>query len=125
MNPYQCDFRKAHSTEFVALIFADTIRRSMDQGQLTGAVLIDLRKAFDTVDHSLLLSKLSALGVTGQAHNWFKYYLIGTRTQVVGFQCALSDSQPVNGGVPRGSILELMVKLLCRREDHVLKEMYC
>ena len=67
----------------------------MDQEQLTGAVFIDLRKTFGTTDHSLPLSKLLALGITGQANNWFKDYL-GSRTQVVGFQGVLSDSEPVN-----------------------------
>ena len=84
----------------------------MHQGQLTGAVFIDLRKAFDTVDHSLLLRQLSTLGVTGQAHDWFKDYL-GSRTQVVGFRGVLSDSEPVNVGVPaQGSILGLLLFVL-------------
>ena len=63
LSPYQCGFRKCHSTEFAALSFSDNIRRNMDQGQLTGAVFIDLRKAFDTVDHAVLLDKLSNLGL--------------------------------------------------------------
>ena len=54
LSPYQCGLRKCHSTEFAALSFADTIRRGIGQGQLTGAVFIDLRKPFDTVDHGLL-----------------------------------------------------------------------
>ena len=65
LSPYQCGFRKCHSTEFAALSFAYTIRRGIDQGQLTGAVFIDLRKAFDTVDHGLLLDKLTTVGVSG------------------------------------------------------------
>ncbi len=64
LSPYQCGFGKGHSTEFVALSFADTIRRNIDLGQLTGAVFVDLRKAFDTVDHLTLLNKLSAVGIT-------------------------------------------------------------
>ena len=65
LSPYQCGFRKCHSTEFAALSFADTIRRGIVQGQLTGAVFIDLRKAFDSVDHGLLLDKLTTVGVSG------------------------------------------------------------
>ena len=56
----------------------------MDQGQLTGAVFIDLRKAFDTVDHSVLLDKLSNLGIVDLEHGWFMDYL-SNRTQVVEF----------------------------------------
>ena len=69
----QCGFRKVHSTELAVLSFTDSIRRSMDQGLLTGAVFIDLRKAFDTVDHDLLLEKLTkGYGVTGKELGWFK-----------------------------------------------------
>ena len=85
LSPYQCGFRKCHSTEFAALSFSDNIRRNMDQGQLTGAVFIDLRKAFDTVDHAVLLDKLSNLGIVDKEHGWFTDYL-SNRTQVVEFQ---------------------------------------
>lgn len=54
LTPFQCGFRKHHSTEFAALSLADTIRRNIEQGQLTGAVFIDFRKAFDSIDHHLL-----------------------------------------------------------------------
>jgi hypothetical protein len=67
LSPYQCGFRKAHSTEFAALSLADTIRRNIEQGQLTGALFIDFRKAFDSIDHSVLLNKLSALGIVDHA----------------------------------------------------------
>ncbi len=66
LNPYQCGFRKGHSTELAVLSFTDSIRRNMDQGLLTGAVFVDLSKAFDTIDHELLLQKLSLLyGIEG------------------------------------------------------------
>ena len=58
LSPYQFGFRKAHSTEFATISLTDTIRRNIDQGLLTGAVFIELRKAFDTVDHAVLLKKL-------------------------------------------------------------------
>ena len=54
LSPFQCGFRSNHSTEFVAAAFSDFIRRDMDQGLLTSAVFIDLRKAVDSVDHDLL-----------------------------------------------------------------------
>ena len=104
LSPYQCGFRKQHSTEFVALFFADTIRRNIDQGQMTGAVFIDLRKAFDSVNYSLLLKKLYALGIVDQEYEWFSDFLKG-RTQVVGFQGTFSDAESTCIGVPQGSIL--------------------
>ena len=54
LKPFQCEFRSNNSTEFAAAAFSDFIRRGLDQGLLTGAVFIDLRKAFDSVDHDLL-----------------------------------------------------------------------
>ena len=54
LGPIQCGFRSNHSTEFASAAFSDFIRRDMDQGLLTGAVFIDLRKAFYSVDHDLL-----------------------------------------------------------------------
>ena len=105
LSPYQCGFRKGHSTELAVLSFTDSIRRSMDQGLLTGAVFIDLRKAFDTVDHDLLLEKLTkGYGVTGKELGWFKDYLTDRR-QVVTVQSTLSDPCDVAFGVPQGSIL--------------------
>ena len=87
MRPYQCGVRKQHSTEFGALSLAHTIRRNIDQGQMTGAVFIDFRKAFDSMNHSLLLKKLYALGIVDREYEWFTDYMKG-RTQVVGFQGA-------------------------------------
>ena len=77
----------------------------MDQGLLTGAVFIDLRKAFDTVDHDLLLEKLTmGYGVTGKGLGWFRDYLTDRR-QVVTVQSTLSDPCDVAFGVLQGSIL--------------------
>ncbi|CAB3991133.1 Hypothetical predicted protein [Paramuricea clavata] len=50
LNPYQCGFRKYHSTETAVISLTDSIRRNIDQKMLTGAIFVDLRKAFDTVD---------------------------------------------------------------------------
>ena len=72
LSPFQCGFRKCHSTKFAALSLADTIRRNMDQGMLTGAVFIDFRKAFDSVNHDSLLQKLSYMGVLDKELAWFK-----------------------------------------------------
>ena len=99
LSPYKCGFCKCHSTEFAALSFADTTRRSIDQGQLTGAVFIDLRKAFDTVDHGVLLDKLTTVGVIGPEHEWFTDYL-RNRTQVVEFHGVTSNLEGVSIGVP-------------------------
>ena len=77
----------------------------MDQGLLTGAVFIDLWKAFDSVDHDLLLEKLTmGYGVTGKELGWFRDNLTDRR-QVVTVQSTLSDPCDVAFGVLQGSIL--------------------
>jgi hypothetical protein len=104
LSPYQCGFCKQHSTTFAALSFADTIKRNIDQGHMTGAVFVDLRKAFDSIDHSLLLKKLYNLGIRNRELNWFENYLSG-RTQIVGVNGASSHPLQISHGVPQGSIL--------------------
>ena len=83
----------------------------LDQGQLTGAVFIDLRKAFDTVDHAVLLDKLSNLGIVDKEHGWFTDYL-SNRTQVVEFQGVTSTPEAISVGVPQGSILGPLLFIL-------------
>ena len=61
-------FQRQHSTNLAVTFFTDSVHRAMDNGQLTGSVLIDLRKAFDMVDHSCLLEKLKTKGVHSQEH---------------------------------------------------------
>ena len=67
-------------------------------------VLLDLQKAFDTVNHSILLKKLEVMGLDSSCVKWFKSYFTN-RHQVVTMQKVLSDSLPIKCGVPQGSIL--------------------
>ena len=76
----------------------------MEQGRLCGAVFLDLRKAFDTVDHQILLSKLSAYGLSGNSLQWFRSY-ITDRKQRISCGNEMSNELPVTHGVPQGSIL--------------------
>ena len=102
LNPYQCGFRRNHSTKFAAIAFLDYIRRRMDLGLLTGAVFIDLRKAFDSVDHEILISKLESYGLRDIELDWFRNYLTD-RKRLVSRE--ISDPCLVTSGVPQGSIL--------------------
>ena len=111
LSPFQCGFRKSHSTEWAAMCFADTIRRNIDQGRLTGTVFIDLRKAFDTVDHTVLLRKLSSLGVVQGELHWSRNYLMNP-TQVVDYHDVSSAAESVAIGVPQGSILGPLLFIL-------------
>ena len=71
----------------------------MDKGCVTGTVFLDLRKAFDTVDHLLLLNKLKSLGVAGKSLEWFRSYLSG-RVQQTMCVNALSPPVKITMGVP-------------------------
>ena len=78
--------------------------KNIDDGKVTGIVFIDLRKAFDTVDHAIMTQKLENFGVKGITNAWFKSYL-ADRSQVVCLEGEMSDPLPVEIGVPQGSIL--------------------
>ena len=75
----------------------------MDNGNICGAVFLDLTKAFDAVDHGILMTKLSTVGVSENSLAWFKSYL-GNRKQRTSCGNELSEALPVNIGVPQGSI---------------------
>ena len=104
INPTQSGFRPLHSTETCLLDMINDWASCMNSGKMVGVAFIDLRKAFDTVNHDILLSKLHDLGASDTSINWFQSYLSG-RTQKVSFKNSLSSSRPVTTGVPQGSIL--------------------
>ena len=76
----------------------------MDKVLPTGLLFLDLSKAFDTLDHNIMLDKLTVLGFNRAAVKWFRSYLI-TRTQSVYINGVLSEPQIINFGVPQGSVL--------------------
>ena len=89
---------------------------------MTGAVFIDLRQAFDTVDHARLLPKLPIYGIKNKELCWFESYLL-ERKQIVSYDGALSESQAISYGVPQGSILgPLLFTLLMNDIDKNLRE---
>lgn len=107
----QSGFRKSHSTDTCLLYLTDYIRKEVDKGNFCGMVMLDLQKAFDTVDHRILLSKLSAIGFNDIAVRWFESYL-QSRTQVVEVGGTLSQPKDVQCGVPQGSVLGPLLFLL-------------
>ena len=93
-----------HSTETALIKLTDVILKAMNNKQLTAVVLLDMSKAFDSLDHGILISKLEDVGTSDSALKWFKSYLTN-RCQSVRINCTLSDTLEVTNGVPQGSIL--------------------
>ena len=89
----------------------DKIQRSVDNGTYSCGIFLDLCKAFDTVDHKILLAKLEYYGIRGVVHDWFASYL-SNRRQFVSLFGTNSDYQIVTCGVPQGSVLGLLLFLL-------------
>ena len=104
LNAFQSGFRRHHSTLTTVTYFCESIRRSTDAGKLTGALFIDLKKAFDTVPHDDLICKLRRFGFEENSLAWMASYLTN-RSQAVCVGDELSSPMPVLSGVPQGSIL--------------------
>jgi len=100
----QSGFREKFSTDTCLIHLHDYIRLECDKGHYTGMVLLDLQKAFDTVNHDILVLKLKALGVDEISLQWFRSYL-SDRKQIVQINGDFSDPCNVECGVPQGSIL--------------------
>ena len=108
---YQSGFRKKHSTDFCLSYLNDKILKGFDKGMMTGMILIDLQKAFDTIDHDVLLQKLYAIGFSKHTVNWFKSYL-SNRSFLVNLENNFSQPASVSCGVPQGSILGPLLFLI-------------
>ncbi|PFX22610.1 putative RNA-directed DNA polymerase from transposon BS [Stylophora pistillata] len=97
-------FRESHSTETALIRLVDQLLFNLDNDKATGLVFIDYKKAFDLIDHNLLLSKLKALGVGESSLPLFRDYLSGRR-QYVNIDGHHSTQRALTLGVPQGSIL--------------------
>ena len=101
---YQSGFRKNHSNDFCLSFLNNKILKGFNQGLITGMILIDLQKGFDTINHDILLQKLYAISFSKHSVNWFRSSLI-KRTFLVNLGNAFSQPACVSSGVPQGSIL--------------------
>ena len=111
LNENQFGFRSNRSTTQAILLIADKIQRAIEDKKISCGIFLDLSKAFDTVDHCILLKKLDYYGIRGIANDWFQSYL-SNRKQFVTIGSASSEPQLMTCGVPQGSVLGPLLFLL-------------
>jgi exonuclease III len=111
LYPFQHGFRSGHSTVMSLLNIQDKVTQAIDNNEYSIGIFLDLSKAFDTVDHNILLKKLENYGVRGVPLSWFKDYL-NNRKQQVKCNGILSRFKAIKCGVPQGSILGPLLFLI-------------
>ena len=104
ISKHQFGFQKKKLTELAATVLLGQVRLIADNGSLVGASFIDLQKAFNTISHNKLISKLEHYSMRDKELDWFKSYLFNQQIRVYQ-NGSLSEEKPVYTGVPQGSIL--------------------
>ena len=107
----QHGFRPLHSTVTALLDITNEWYKNIDVGKLNGIVFLDLKKAFDTVDHNILLKKIAIYGIKGTAYRWLESYL-SNRTQYCCVNSKLSSPAIMKTGIPQGSGLGPLLFLI-------------
>ena len=108
---YQSGFRKSFSTDSCLSYLNNKIATGFESGLYTGMILIDLQKAFDTINHDVLINEMKHLGFSEETTLWFKSYL-SNRKFIVHINKATSEPGDLLCGVPQGSILGPLLFLL-------------
>ena len=93
----QFGFRNKHSTLHNLNVLSEEIRKNIDKGNFSCSILLDLAKAFDVIDHEILLTKLNHYGLRGIANDWIRFYLID-RKQFVHYKGQQSRLQHIKYG---------------------------
>ena len=107
----QYGFRENKSTEFAIIELTNKITKAIDREEHTIGIFLDLSKAFDTINHKILVQKLDHYGVREISNLWFQNYLTN-RKQIVKYNQTRSNEMVIESGVPQGSILGPILFLL-------------
>ena len=110
---FQFGFREKHGTNIALTFLVDKILKSWENGEIVLGLFLDFSKAFDTVNHEILISKLYKYGIRGVTLNWFKSYL-SNRKQYVSYNNIKSNELNITCGIPQGSILGPLLFLILK-----------
>ena len=116
-SKFQFGFRENHSTTHALLTLIDKVTHALDTFSHTIGIFLDFSKAFDTINHEILLAKLSHYGIRGKALEWFTSYL-SNRSQFVHVNGFNSQKKTITCGVPQGSLLGPLLFVIYINDFH-------
>ena len=120
---YQFGFQEGKATYMALIVLIEKVIEALDKGESVIGVFLDLSKAFDTVDHGILLAKLHKYGVHDTALKWFEDYLTNI-IQYVTYNSIKSEQKMIDCGVPQGSILSSLFPIVYKWSVYCVRVLF-